>query len=377
MRQRYYEQGVASIFIVVFSILLLIVVSISFTQLMMSEQIRSNDTELSQGAYDSALSGVEDGKRVLALCQQSGYDPSNVACQAILKGECTTVSDAGIVSQENGEVYIKTTSNGGKDFEQAYTCVKISLDSPEYKGTIDQSGDSTVIPLRGVSAFDKVQLFWRVPSISQVSDLGSAIYLKLPQASAWSAEKPPVIRSQLIQYKDGSLLSSDFDSNNNSHTTYFYPTTGGVAGSPALTNFSVDQRRSGFLSPTAVGCTTLLVQQGYNCWTTISLPDPIGGDSSNRVAYLRLMSIYNGADYMVRLVSSTGSTVKFFRVQPSIDSTGRASDVFRRVEAKVELTDSNEASLYPRATVDLTNNLCKTMIVSIDPVDYSDGGCTP
>ena len=62
-------------------------------------------------------------------------------------------------------------------------------------------------------------------------------------------------------------------------------------------------------------------------------------------------------------------------VQPKIDSTGRAADVFRRVEASVELTDPNDVMLYPRATVDTTGSFCKSFVVTDNLNDYEDGSC--
>ena len=45
-------------------------------------------------------------------------------------------------------------------------------------------------------------------------------------------------------------------------------------------------------------------------------------------------------------------------IQPSIDSTGRAGDVFRRVDARVDMTGAI-SNAYPRATIDVTEKLCK------------------
>ncbi len=378
---RAHERGVTSLVIVMFTVLMLVTVSVSFIKLMVSEETRANDTELSQGAYDSALAGVEDGKRVLTACQAANYDTANIACKAIVAKACTTVSDAGLANAEapSGEVYLKTNtaSNNGKDYQQAYTCVKINRETKEYVNTLPTSDSSAVIPLKGAAAFTSIEIYWRLPRVSSITVTGGAA-MELPILSQWNdnpaVPTPALLRTQLIQYRTGSLNSAEFDNNGNGHTLYLYPKSVGLS-----LNFATDSRRSGTLTPKPVPCAPLPVNLGYNCKTTITLPSPIGGDAATRQAYLRLTSIYAGADYMIHMIGNGGSTVLFDGVQPSIDSTGRAGDVFRRVDARVELIDTNDVSLYPRATLDVTKNVCKTFTVSSQLADYGDGkiACDP
>lgn len=377
------ERGATALVIVMFAVLLFITVTVGFMKIMSLEQSRSNDNELSQGAYDSALAGIEDGKRVLAAC---AADAASEAC-TVLAGEptCTTVSAAKIVKAEaNGEVYLKTSLGAnGTDFQQSYTCVKISRNTRDYRGTL-RLDESNVVPLTVASsdAFDTVHFYWyakdpasplKKPALSNVASP------LLPKLVDWdntgNAANPPLMRLQLMQFSSTGFRQSDFDSDGASHTLYLYPNSSGVT----TLNFAADGRRSGTLAPSLVRCADDFVNDGYACEATIKLPDPIGmdGDMKNRRAYLRITAIYNAADYKIILENSSGGSVDFNGVQPSIDSTGRAADVFRRVDARVELVDPNEGLLYPRATVDITHNFCKSFIVALDPADYNDGGCDP
>jgi hypothetical protein len=183
------------------------------------------------------------------------------------------------------------------------------------------------------------------------------------------------MRTQLIQAKNGGFATSDFDASGGGNTLYLYPKRN--IGTNA-TSFAIDGRRTGNLEPTLVKCNTdYSLFGGYACQVTISLTNPVGGTAADRLAYLRLTSLYNSSEYKVVLKKSAGGVVDFYNVQPSIDSTGRAADVFRRVDARVEKSDPNESLLYPRATVDITGNFCKTMTVSSSASDYSAGPCTP
>ena len=91
--RRNHEKGATALIIVLFSVLLFVTITVGFMKIMTNEQSRTNDNELSQGAYDSALAGVEDGKRVLAACAAGNA----VACATIdnpAQG-CNTISTAG------------------------------------------------------------------------------------------------------------------------------------------------------------------------------------------------------------------------------------------------------------------------------------------
>lgn len=371
---RSHERGVTSLIVVLFSTLLFVVVTVGFMQTMTTEQRASSDDELSRGAYDSALAGVEDGKRVLQACL---INHDSASCNAIYTAtpKCTTVSDAGFVTAQNGEVYIQSnSSNGltGSDYEQAYTCVKITPDTKDYVGTVSDDA-SVVIPLRTTSKVNKLVVSWfmSTDSTNQTTvNLDDPIdtSVSLPAKSAWSSDTPPVLRLQLMQFADGNLDLDSFDNVGNGHTVYLYPKRVG-----ALHAFSSDVRRSGSLSPEVVSCSpTFLVT--YACQAEIDLPDPVGGSADNRIAYLRLSSMYNATSFSVAPMYDDAS-VKFNALQPSIDSTGRAADVFRRVDARVELSDPNDTMLYPRATVDTTNSFCKAFIITDSLDDYQDS-CT-
>lgn len=89
-------------------------------------------------------------------------------------------------------------------------------------------------------------------------------------------------------------------------------------------------------------------------------------------AVLRINSLYKGANVRVTMQGQDGSRVMFDGVQPIVDSTGRASTLFRRVEARLRM---GVDFAYPSYVVDIENNLCKNF--SVDASSASGSGCNP
>lgn len=364
------EEGASALIVVIFSVLLLVTVSVGFMRLVVQDQERTANDELSRGAYDSAIAGVEDGKRVLQACLAGNA----AACTAIQNRNCNTIWAAGILAasdaDNNAEVMLQNSSGTEGGFDQAYTCVKISRDTPDYKANL-QADTSIVVPLQTVNPFTRVVVSWYVnPGTSGIPvDIAGRPGNPLSPLESWEpvgSVRPPIIRAQLIQYAGGGFNLSDFDTNGGAHTIYLYPATAGADDTVAPLNFSTDNRRTatpnGLLND--VACSTASVRR-YVCSVAIDLPNPVGGTAANRQAYLRLTSIYGATELVVR---PEGTLLQ--DVQPSIDSTGRAANVFRRVDARVELTG---ADLYPRATVDITKNFCKDF--SVSTTQYFAGSC--
>ena len=155
-----------------------------------------------------------------------------------------------------------------------------------------------------------------------------------------------------------------------------YPT--GITGTARtianpITIAERDIRKTGVKSPEPVKCSGKLSSGGYACSVTLTLPQAIGNTDDSRTAYLRLTPMYNATHFRVSLAGTAGPQ-NFDSVQPSIDSTGRASTQYSRVMTRVDLANTNFP--FPEASVDLTGNLCKDFVVTDNNDDYSNS-CTP
>lgn len=391
--KRVKQQGAVSLFVVIFATLLITIVTVSFIQLMLRDQQQSTSSDLAQSAYDSAQAGVEDAKRLLILDQscRNGTAASTANCAAIAAAltpalgdsqtSCNTLAVAGIVGETNGETIIQQSSgDSASQLNQAYTCVKVGVNTDDYKGNADVN-QSDIIPLRGVGTFTSIELSWfsREDVSSESEDdiefptTGSDSSLP-PEGNEWPDNNPPLLRTQLMQM-GGSFKLTDFDDSqpdnkSNANTLFLYPSATGLT----TKDFALDARRSPSNSQQKVQCNDSFLDGEYACTVTITLPNPIDGNTASRNAYLRLTSLYNGAHYSIKLKNGN-ETVRFNGVQPLVDSTGRANDVFRRVEARVELIGD---FTYPEAALDMQGNLCKNFAITNEEGGYRGSStCTP
>jgi len=378
------QHGAVSLFIVVFTALLLTVVTVGFIRLMVQNQQQASAVDLSKSAYDSAQAGVEDAKRAILqyelACQNGDATNCNTDKANLDSADCN-VALSGVVTPQNDEVKIQQSSGDVTSFDQAYTCVKVVLNTPNYKSLLNQD-TSKLIPLFGVSSFDTVRIDWfsandlqdstknvNVPTVAQ----GTPLLSQSSWISSASPNQPSIMRAQLMQFGSNGFNLSDFDGGtngqgiSNANTLFLYPSA--IVSTPLT--FASNTRKSP-TAPTAVHCDTTLTSGGFACSATITLPAPVNGGTPT--AYLDLTSLYRSSSYEVTLLSggSKGTPVFFNGVQPEVDSTGRANDLFRRVQSRVEAL----GGVYPQAAVEVSGNFCKNFSVTDNPADYTDT-CTP
>ena len=365
--------GGAAIFIVVFSALLMLVVTLSFAQLMIGDQRQATTADLSQSAYDSALAGVEDAKRAIIAADNCTSGASCSAMRSTLRTDsCDMVQRVlgGAAGDEQGV----GTGAVAADLDQAYTCAKVVLNTDDYIKSV-AANESVMVPLKGVSRFNQVRVSWFTLEDLEDSQIVSVTNetnaLPVQGETTWPQSRPALLRTQLMQTDDQFTLDQFDDSDDgesNANTLFLYPSLAGTSSK----DFALDSRRAGESSagtPSPVKCITSLVAGQYACSTTINLPDPRSGSASSRDnAFLFLTMLYNKSNVKIELLNNS-NIVQFDGVQPIADVTGRANDVFRRVQARLE-TGAN--TVYPQAALEVRNGLCKDFSVTDRSGDYNN-----
>lgn len=394
------ESGMVSIFIVIFTALLVTIVSVAFVRIMIQEQEQATTNDLSKSALDSAYAGVEDAKRAIIKYKQqcSGENATSTTCvnlaNAFNAQGCDTLQRVGIVGNASDkEVQVQQSADDAK-LQQAYTCVKVQLDTDDYLGNISTDA-SRLIHLRATGAFNQVTVEWYSQKDLQAGlsnddgtgkvDLysGTQIPPPLPRLNTsdnnptmlWPKNRPALLRVQLLQVAKSFKLS-DFDKNDDDKrddaSLFLYPANFG----DTTASFSNDSRLSSATgSFRVVKCdetfSTTAGQGAYACKLTITIPNPVGVDNAeDRDVYLRVSELYNiSTTFRVTLQDGTNKAT-FKAVQPVVDSTGRANDLFRRISSRVDLEGSSIPGL--EAAVDISGNLCKNFLVTDDATDFHD-----
>jgi hypothetical protein len=296
-------------------------------------------------------------------------------------------------------------------FDMAYTCVKVSQETSNYLGIISSESDTKVIPLRTrrhdetdqTSLVDKVRIEWYSnDDFSAIKDNGLLDnYVKtLPtytftngkfsdssitndhNAFNTVASLPVPINVGLIQ-AGASFKLADFNTPHSGGTLTnrgrltLRPVSGRTAGSTttiardafAKSTYAADKDYNNSAkwdndlvfnaanSPIDVKCHnhSYTGTYTYACSATILLPQPYDAtgalDAQDGFRFLTLSSPYADPDisFSITMLNAEDKTVDFIGVQSSVDSTGRANDLFRRIDARVELIDTGYP--FPKYTL--------------------------
>lgn len=386
------EEGFVSLFTVIFFMMLISVITIGFLRIMGVEQRQALDNDLTASALAAAESGIEDAKRAILKYNSlpDGDALKNDLKTALNSSDCDALfRTSSITSALN----ISNTGsiNGSPNLNQFYTCLSVNLNSNDYISS-STAGKSEYIPLRAENnaEFDQVKVSWHLVNNTAGADGDGqpqryATTNQLPQvtgstpAQNWSTRGyPAYMRAQLYGYPDGTFDRAKIDER--SRSVFMIPSTVGVdESSPILLDsadplpHNFDQTKPSILQQVRCKGTPPNVPSGtYACTAILKLPsDPALRSNINKY-FLRLTPQYGATHLKVELSNSTtGSTVRFSEVQPVIDVTGRASDVFRRVQARVRL---DAISDLPEYSLESAGDICKNMQVS-DGSFYQPNNC--
>lgn len=390
-----FKKGGVSIFIVIVVGVLVSIMSASFLRLMFRDQEQASKLDLSQSAYDSAQAGVEDAKRFLRIfrsaCGPSGTGVfegvthnCNAMRDAIQNDSCYVLATAGI-GNANSETIVQTNSGAGgassrdADLNQAYTCVKIRMNTADFLGRTND-GAPSVINLRGATAFNRVRIRWHSRenmtngnSIA-LDSLSNPLARPNINAQNWrNQNRPAILKAQFYGYIPGSGGSSSNmdtpypDDGNGASEMLFYPTNSTSALSSNVSNMPTVRRNESSSQATTdytfTKCSDRMDVNSntYACETTVNIGRSVNpGD----VLYLRLTPLMNDSNFRVELLNND-RVVDFNGVQPKVDSTGRANTQLRRVESRIGFNDTNfPVPLFSAQTESNEEPICKEFSVT-------------
>ena len=403
------KRGAASFYIVAFSTLILMVIATSFAMVVITEVSRSANDDLSQSAYDSALAGIEDAKVAFSnyrRCREAGVAPGvknldggdSISCTDIIywmeHPDCNMVGHIlGKIPKYTNDLTevlvggVEITDSDGKNSttNQAYTCVTIDTELNDYRMTLGSKKQQQIVKLQtgkvdsqghtidnDVTNVSKIRISWA----STQGDKNTSGYLNWGGSGFPTASKiynPPIVEVQLVQ-TGSSFTMRDFDETEGNATDrgtlYLIPTKSGsssVVNQIGKDKMVKSNNRMQTNRSVGVSCPETPTSD-FHCVAEIEIPDVLHGGPRNNNTFMMAVSLpyqQPNTDFSIELICSNGAScgnvvgkvnpgdensdniVKLKNTQVSIDSTGRANDLYRRVETRVETSDSTFDFDYP------------------------------
>lgn len=320
------QRGFVSIVVSLIIMVILSLVTIGFAQIMSREQRQALDRQLSTQAFYAAESGVNDARNT----KLQGYSDTCGSSAKVIDTVSQSVHETCVfVNEKPKTIKYDNVDKGPKVF-------------PVH--TVDASG-TRVTP-------DTIVVKWSKASSVYGSDFRAAS-TAFPTNAAWGINTG-LGRLYIIPFNTNDTRDTILQ---NTSFTLLNPISGGT-GSQTL----VGSRGNNFGVITDGNCS------GTSCSVTIT-----GFAASYSDLYISLSSLYMPNNYEVS-ASKGGTALSFVDVQAVIDSTGRNTDVLRRIETRVPLIEQHN---YPIAA--LNGDICKlwtVMPTSVAPPATSSNDST-
>lgn len=338
MTERKDERGLVSFMITLIMMMVISLIVIGFTQVANRNRREALDRQLSTQAFYAAESGVNDvlnkiNSGMPATLQttcgnaSSPYPPMKLSITPLVETTCRLVDPT-----------VKT----------------INTSAPQLK--------SVVYPLNVVNASGvpspatELSFSWSPPQNGALSPAGCTAAVGTFATTGVYACNYALLKVDVMigsPYAGGSAGLA-----NNTTSFYFQPQN----SAPAATNVVT------FGSPKAVIAGADCTSTAGLCKATLSL----GATAQSTTYQVRLTSLYKDSA-SIEIDGKTGaSSASFSGAQVSIDSTGKAGDVLRRIKVRVSSQDTDTNNL-PEGGIQSQAAVCKYF--TVEPGKVATDGC--
>lgn len=418
------ESGQASMVTVAMFMMLFAAIAVSFTFVVISASRQALNDSLQSSAKIAAESGVEDAKRLIVYCynKRSGgsyttpdaqqlcpqvigklsTELEGMGCDEILglmKGK--GISD--VEEEDNNRGYRVRVGNSGSNNKnennEYYQCLKIATKTDNYQGMVNNLGKSIIVPLRVVdgknqaAVIDRLEIEWHRNVTGNdgddLAEMNGANGTGLPPANIWSkSNRPAVLRVERVGVpkKAGGFSLNDLaDSDtaltlrpsvNNKGSNYnlgaykpqYPPLPLGRDG------IAPNNQYSGKVPIVEAACKDGGGGDDYACKTTFDGESLVTKDKDY---YLRINAIYRSAHFKITAYGQNGKKLYFDGVQPLVDVTGRSSDSFSRIQARLKPSfdkNADSTNWWPEYVIDTNGKVCKDIEVQYDK---GEDRCSP
>ena len=414
------ESGQASMVTVAMFMMLFAAIAVSFTFVVISASRQALNDSLQSSAKIAAESGVEDAKRLIVYCykkrQSDGsYPPADqqlcsqvigklsdkledMGCDDILgKLDNTNYNKSFAVEEEGGRGHrVKVGNNGSNnknENNEYYQCLKIATKTDNYQGTVNNLGKSIIVPLRVVdkdnnaAVIASLEIEWHRNVTGNDGDdpaeMHGASGTGLPPANIWSKNnRPAVLRVERVGVpkKAGGFTLNELADSDTALTLRpsvkknvsnyrlgdykpQYPFNDRDKIAPNNQYYDHSNKTAPIVE---AACKDGGGGDDYACKTTFDGESLVTKDKDY---YLRINAIYRSAHFKITAYDSGGNKLYFDGVQPLVDVTGRSSDSFSRIQARLKPSfdkNADSTNWWPEYVIDTNGKVCKDIEVQYD-----------
>lgn len=409
------ESGQASMVTVAMFMMLFAAIAVSFTFVVISASRQALNDSLQSSAKIAAESGVEDAKRLIVYCynKRSGgsyttpdaqqlcpkvigklsTELETMGCDYILKQMKNMAGIDGVEEESNGRGYrvrVGDNSGGKNENNEYYQCLKIATKTDNYQGTVNNLGKSVIVPLRVVNTQNQaaviasLKIEWHRNVNGNDGDnpaeMNGAEGTGLPPANIWSkSNRPAVLRVERVGVpkKAGGFSLNDLADSDTALT--LRPSLKGNSNYnlgaykpqyPPLPlgrdGIAPNNQYSGKVPIVEAACKDGGGGDDYACKTTFDGESLVTKDKDY---YLRINAIYRSAHFKITAYDQNGKPLYFDGVQPLVDVTGRSSDSFSRIQARLKPSfdkNADSTNWWPEYVIDTNGKVCKDIEVQYD-----------
>lgn len=338
------QNGMISLVICMLLMIIISLMTLSFATLSRREQRQALDKQLSTQAFYAAEAGIND------------------AAKAILDGTLTSnISDCS--STEQAKINPTGVSSGVLDLNSSVsrTCVFVDQTPSQIDDIVGESS-STVFQI-SATGLSSIDVYWENDSVvatpvfpATVDPAGA-----FPADAGWNASTPGVLTIELIPAT--------------------FPITRAAIASGLIYVFGFPTSSNANQTATGTGSNGRILGGGCassntgapNNWPR-QCKVTINGLSGQY--YIKLKSTYDPVHITIEGKNAGGTRLPLVGAQVLIDSTGRASDITKRIKIFKPL---RAAASLPSAVLEIGDDLCKRLQTepASTTTDSSIASCNP
>ncbi len=353
------QSGFSAIVIALVLILVLSLTTVGFAQLMRREQRSALDKQLSRQAYYAAETGINDAAKAI----NAGFAVAKTGCKQYSDADISALPD----SSKAGAAFLKNSAVSGQT-ATSYPCLTIDPNPKFLQYDSVNTDQSKAVQFGGADPTDptiprniySLLISWEDNPTSD-SYRGTGLKTFTPSGQ-WTYA--PVLRVGLTPLAAGSIDRNSLI--NSTMAAFLYPDQ---AGSAQTTFANYNQYSAGSYSG-----------KGFAGGIFSGLNGNCNKDSHprrcnvlitglNQTHYLLDMrSIYKPSAVTVTAYDSNNVQLRLSNAQVVIDSTGKAQDVLRRVQARIPAHNTYDR---PDFSLETTGNICKQLQLAPDTTDDS------